>query len=382
MTWSLEACAQRVEAGERVGRDDALALLASAERDPWPVLAVADRVRRRFRGRVVHLCSISAVKLGRCGEDCRWCAQSARWAVAVEAHGLLSTETLVRQAEESAARGAERFGLVTSGARLSPAELDGVLQSAAAIRERTGLTVCGSFGELTVEGARRLAQAGIRRYNHNLETSARHFPRVCTTHTYEDRVRTARAALEAGLELCCGGLFGMGETDEDRVDLALAVRDLGAHVVPLNFLHPIPGTPLADAAPLAPLKILSIVAMFRMVLPDRIIKLAGGREKNLRDLQALMFFAGADSCMVGGYLTTKGRAAEDDLRMIRDLGLKIAGAGHVLRFPGEGGMPTPPLRGHVSREGDTMSSERHAGHATRVDKGLPGAGESGGGTRG
>lgn len=165
MTWSLEACAQRVEAGERLARADALAILASAEHDPWPVLAAADRIRRRFRGTVVHLCSISAVKLGRCGEDCRWCAQSARWDASIEAHGLLSTETLVRQAEESAARGAERFGLVTSGARLSAAELDAVLQSAAAIRERTGLAVCGSFGALTVEGARRLAQAGIGRYN-------------------------------------------------------------------------------------------------------------------------------------------------------------------------------------------------------------------------
>jgi biotin synthase len=327
MTGCPESCARRVEAGERLGREDALALLKAAERDPWPVLAAADRVRRRFRGRVVHLCSISAVKLGRCGENCRWCAQSAHWATAIEAHGLLSTEELVRQAQAAAARGAERFGLVTSGARLSRAELDAVLASAAAIRERTGLAVCGSFGALGGEDARRLAQAGIGRYNHNLETSARHFPRVCTTHTYEDRVRTARAVLEAGLELCCGGLFGMGETDEDRVDLALAVRDIGAHVVPLNFLHPIPGTPLADAPPLEPLKILSIVAMFRMLLPDRIIKLAGGREKNLRDLQGLMFFAGADSCMVGGYLTTPGRAAEDDLRMIRDLGLEIAGVG-------------------------------------------------------
>jgi len=323
----LESCVRRVEAGERVGREDALALLAAAERDPWPVLAAADRVRRHFRGRLVHLCSISPVKLGRCGEDCRWCAQSARWTAAIEAHDLLATEELVRQAEAAAAAGSARFGLVTSGARLSPSELDRVLAGAAAIRERTGLAVCGSFGALGVEEARRLAQAGISRYNHNLETSARHFPRVCTTHTYEDRVRSARAVLEAGLELCCGGLFGMGETDQDRVDLALAIRDLGAHVVPLNFLHPIPGTPLGSAEPLPPLKILSIVAMFRLVLPDRIIKMAGGREQNLRDLQGLMFFAGADSCIVGGYLTTRGRPAEDDRRMIRDLGLEIAGAG-------------------------------------------------------
>jgi biotin synthase len=327
MRWSAESCARRVEAGERLGRDDGLALLAAAERDPWPVLAAADRVRRRFRGRFVHLCSIVAVKLGRCGEDCHWCAQSARWKTDMAAHGLLDTEELVRHAESAAAAGAARFGLVASGARLSKAELGAVCSSALAIRQRTGLRVCGSFGALASDEAHRLVEAGFCRYNHNLETSPRHFPSVCTTHTYEDRVRTARAVLEAGMELCCGGLLGMGETDEDRVDLALAVRDLGAHVVPLNFLHPIPGTPLAGAAPLLPMKILSIVSTFRLLLPDRIIKMAGGREKNLRDLQSLMFFAGADSTIVGNYLTTRGRPAEEDLRMIRDLGLQIAGAG-------------------------------------------------------
>ena len=327
MTWSVESCALRVEAGERIGRDDALALLAAAEKDPWPLLAAADRVRRRFRGSTVYLCSIAAVKLGRCGEDCRWCAQSAHWPTGVQPHGLLPTEELLRAAEDAASNGARNFGLVSSGGRLSDSELDAVLASAGEIRRRTGLAVCGSFGALSPERARRLVVAGIVRYNHNLETSARHFPKVCTTHTYEDRVRSARAAVEAGLELCSGGLFGIGETDEDRASLALAVRDLGAAVVPLNFLHPITGTPLAGAEPLLPLKILSIVAMFRLVLPDRIIKLAGGRERNLRDLQGLMFMAGADSCIVGGYLTTTGRPAAEDLAMIRDLGLQPARAG-------------------------------------------------------
>jgi biotin synthase len=327
MAWSVESCADHVEAGERIGRDDALRLLASAERDPWPVWLAADRVRRRFRGRTVHLCSIAAVKLGRCGEDCRWCAQSARWNTGIEVHGLLSTDEILRAAQAAKVSGAGHFGLVSSGARLSDGEFDAVVEAGCAVRDRTGLGVCGSLGALTPERARRLVEAGFSRYNHNLETSARYFPSVCTTHTYEDRVRSARVAAEAGLELCCGGLFGIGETDDDRVDVALAVRDLGATVVPLNFLHPIPGTPLADAAPLAPMKILSIVAMFRMVLPDRIIKLAGGREKNLRDLQGLMFLAGADSCLIGNYLTTKGRSPEEDLAMIRDLGLEPAGAG-------------------------------------------------------
>ena len=329
MAWSVETCADRVLAGDRLAREDALALLAGAEHDPWPLLHAADRVRRHFRGRTVYLCSIAAVKLGCCGEDCRWCAQSARWPTGLQPHGLPAADELLRSALNAAAAGAGHFGLVSSGARLSDAELDAMIAAAGTIRTRTGLKLCGSFGALAPERARRLAGAGFVRYNHNLETSARFFTQVCTTHTYEDRVLTARAVLDAGMELCSGVLFGMGEADEDRADAALALRDLGAHVVPMNFLHPIPGTPLADAPPLAPLKILSIVAVFRLLLPDRIIKMAGGREKNLRDLQSLMFMAGADSAMIGNYLTTTGRPAEVDLAMIRDLGLAPAGAGEA-----------------------------------------------------
>ena len=327
--------ADRVIGGERLARADALTLLREAERDPWPLLWAADRVRRRFRGRRVHLCSIAPVKVGRCTEDCRWCAQSAHWKTAVEPHALMATAEAVRLARDASRHGAACFGLVTSGARLSDTELARLEEMTRAVRAETGLDVCGSLGALDAETARRLAAAGLRRYNHNLETSRAHFPRVCTTHTYDDRAASAQAVLDAGMELCCGGIFGIGEADADRVDLALAVRDAGAHVVPLNFLHPIPGTPLQDAEPLAPLKILSIVAMFRLVLPDRTIKLAGGREHNLRDLQALMFLAGADACLVGNYLTTSGRPAEEDLRLLRDLGLEPVGAGDPVAAPGD-----------------------------------------------
>jgi len=303
----VESWVCRVLRGEAIGRADALTLLREAEHNPWPLLFTAGRVREHFHGRRIHLCSIAPVKIGRCSEDCHWCSQSGHWKTPVESRGLMAVEDLVRMAQAAATCGATSFGLVTSGARLSEKELAQV--------------------EKAREQADRLAAAGFRRYNHNLETSAQHFPCVCSTHTYESRVESARAALASGLELCSGGIFGVGESDEDRVDLALAIRDLGARVVPLNFLHPIPGTPLQDAAPLAPLKILSIVAMFRLVLPDRRIKLAGGREKNLRGLQSLMFQAGADACLIGNYLTTAGRPAEEDLEMIRDLGLEPAGAG-------------------------------------------------------
>jgi len=324
MAWSVESLAARVRTGRPADRDDALQLLEAARVNPWPVLAAADDLRRHFRGSRIHLCGIAAVKLGRCGEDCRWCAQSAHWHAGVEPRGLLPTGDLVRAAREAAGNRASSFGLVTSGSRLSDAERALVVEAARAIGRETGLEVCGSFGALDREAAAALREAGFRRYNHNLETSARHFPNVCTTHTYEDRLRTARAVREAGLALCSGGIFGVGEAGEDRVDVAVAVRDLGAAVVPLNFLDAIPGTPLGVAKPLAPLEILATVAMFRFVLPDRTIKLAGGRERNLRNLQALMFFAGADACLVGNYLTTTGRPAEEDLAMLRDLGLEPA----------------------------------------------------------
>jgi len=326
MQWSVESCARRAERGEALGRQEALRLLAAAREDPWSVWRAADRVRQRFRGRTVHLCSIVAVKVGRCGEDCRWCAQSAHWSTDVEPHGLLAADQIVQAAEAAERNGAGHFGLVSSGGRLSDAEFDAVLEAGRAVRRRTRLEVCGSFGALTADRARRLVEAGFSRYNHNLETSARHFPRVCTTHTWEDRVHSARTARDAGLALCCGGLFGIGETDADRVDLALALRDLEPAVVPINTLHPIPGTPLADAEPLSPVDILSLVAVLRLLLPRQTISMAGGRERNLRDLQCLMFAAGADGCLIGHYLTTHGRRPEEDLAMIRDLGLQPAGA--------------------------------------------------------
>jgi biotin synthase len=332
MATDVDACARRVLAGGSVGRDEALALLEAAETDPWPLLFCADRVRAHCRGRRVHLCGIAAVKVGRCGEDCRWCAQSAHWHTNLEPRGLLATEEILRAAQEARANGAASFGLVSSGAALSDAELDRMAEAAEAVRSETGLDVCASFGALRRAQAQRLAGAGIVRCNHNIETSARYFPNVCTTHTYEDRMRTARAVRDAGLELCCGGIFGIGEADADRVNLALALADLAPEVVPLNFLHPIPGTPLADAEPLAPMKVLSIIATFRLILPRARIKVAGGRERSLRDLQSLMFLAGADGCLIGNYLTTAGRPADEDLAMIRDLGFVPAGVGE--RAPG------------------------------------------------
>lgn len=308
--------------GQGLARDQALQLLDLAEADLPAVLYWADRIRRRHRGDAISLCGIVAAKVGRCSEDCAWCSQSAHHRTAVQAHGLLDNDTLLQRARASADAGATCFGLVASGAAPTPAELDRLCQVLAQLRDQGRILPCASLGMLDQATARRLADAGCRRYNHNLETSPRHYARVVTTHRFADRVATARAVKAAGMELCSGGLLGIGETPEDRVDLALEIRQVASDVVPVNFLNPIPGTPAAEAPRLSPRECLAIIAMFRFVLPTPTIKVAGGREVNLRDLQSWMFAAGADGCILGNYLTTAGRPAEADLQMIADLGLR------------------------------------------------------------
>jgi biotin synthase len=308
--------------GQGVTRDEARELLVLAAEDLPAVLYWSDRIRRRHRGDRVSLCGIVAAKVGRCSEDCAWCSQSAHHNTGVQVHGLLDNDTLLRRARESADVGAACFGLVTSGAAPTAEELDRLCQVLRRIRDEGRVMPCASLGMLDEAMARRLAEAGCRRYNHNLETSPRHYARVVTTHRFADRAATARAVKAAGMELCSGGLIGIGETPEDRVDLALEVRQVRSDVVPVNFFNPVPGTrAAAEVPPLSPRECLAVLAMFRFVLPTPIIKVAGGREVNLRDLQSWLFAAGADGFIIGNYLTTAGRPAEADLQMIADLGL-------------------------------------------------------------
>lgn len=311
--------------GRGVSRDEALMLLELAERDLQAVIYHADRIRRRHRGNVIRLCGIVAAKVGRCSEDCAWCSQSVHHRTDILAHDLLDEDTLLQQARSARDAGADSFGLVTSGAAPTPSEVERLCRVMAALADEGRVAPCASLGLLDEATAGQLARAGCRRYNHNLETSRRHFANVVTTHGYDQRIATARAVKAAGMELCCGGLFGIGETPEDRVDLALEVRRLDADTVPINFLNPVPGTPAAAAESMTPQQCLATVAMVRFVLPTKCLKLAGGREVALRDLQSWMFAAGADGCIVGNYLTTAGRSAEADLQMIADLGLVAEG---------------------------------------------------------
>ena len=323
--------ARRALDGELLDKPALRDLVSQAADNPFDLFYWASRIREAHFANKVHLCSIVAGKLGGCGEDCKWCAQSAASAPGAAGPQRLGIDQIVTAARDAAKLGAGCLGIVNSGRAPSRRDIDDVAAACSAIRHDDAspnlknLNLCASLGQLTEAQATRLASAGVRRYNHNLETSRRHFPNVVTTHSYDDRLRTAAVVRAAGLQLCCGCLFGLGETWDDRIDLALTLRDtVRPDVVPLNFLHPVPATPLGGAAPLGPIEILTIIAIFRFAIPATRIKVAGGREANLRDMQSWIFHAGATGCLIGNYLTTSGRAPQEDLQMIADLGFQLA----------------------------------------------------------
>jgi biotin synthase len=316
----------RASVGARLARADLLAIGSLAESDPYAILHLAHRARTNHFGNRVSLCCIVPGKVGGCTEDCKWCAQVAC--------NMPARQTPISQISQAGAEalqaGASSLGIVNSGRRPLDAEMSAVLEAARRLRdehgrfEDGGLRVCAGLGELTPDQARKLVDAGVRRYNMNLETSRRFYPQVVTTHTYDDRLKTIETARDAGLEICCGGLFGIGETWEDRVDLAMELRHtVKPASVNINFLHPIRGSALADAKPLTPMEALTIIALFRLALPTTDVKVAGGRATILRDMQSWIFYAGATSCMIGNYLTTSGRGTGDDRQMLDDLGLKV-----------------------------------------------------------
>ena len=317
----LSDIAERVLEGGGVGRDEALRLARDADLDE--LLFHANRLRRHFCGDVVHLCAVLSARSGACSEDCKFCAQAAQHRTDAPVHPLVSAEEMTAAAGRAATAGADRFGIVTSGesAPRDPGDFETICAAAQDIVASGAVHACVSIGRLGPADVERLKAAGVRRVHHNLETSERFYPEICTTHSHADRVATVRHVKAAGLEVCSGGLFGLGETWEDRVDLARHLRGLGVDSVPINFLNPIPGTPLEGRPLLGPREALRIIALFRFLLPAKEIKVCGGREAVLRDLQSWMFFAGASGTMVGHYLTTTGRSPEDDLRMIADLGL-------------------------------------------------------------
>ncbi len=314
--------ARRVLAGGDVTRDEARALFALQGEEVYDLFYAAHKVRRHFHGNRVTFCSILPTKFGNCSEDCKFCAQSGHFETGITAHPMMDGPEVIRACTDARDRGASAFGIVNSGRGPTKREWPKIMEAVRAMKEVDGICHCATLGTLTEEQARDLKAAGVRRINHNLETSAEFYPQIVTTHTWQERVETVRLAQRVGLETCCGCIFGMGEGIEDRVSLAFSLKELNPSVVPLNFLFPIPGTPLEHMPPLRPMEILKIIAVMRLILPRQDLKVAGGREKNLRDLQSWIFYVGATSALIGNYLATAGRPNEEDLRMIEDLELQ------------------------------------------------------------
>jgi len=324
----IQNMSDRVIAGEQLAREDALSLSAAAGPDLYLLFAEASRIREHFKGSAASLCSIINAKSGRCPENCAFCAQSAAHSTNVQVYPLVDEEEIVRCAHSAEQNGARCYGIITSGTGIAPgAELEKICRAVRRIKAETGIDPSCSLGILDVETALLLKQAGMVTYHHNLETARSFFPSICTTHDYEDDVETIRAVKQAGLKVCCGGIFGLGENFQHRVELAETLRQLDVDTVPINFLNPVEGTRLADANFLTPLECLKIIAIYRFMLPEKNLTVCGGREKNLRELQSWIFLAGASGMMTGNYLTTPGRDPEQDRQMLTDLELTIGECG-------------------------------------------------------
>ncbi len=320
MEW--DKFSDKVLSGGTVTREEALAVLKSGDDEILEVMNAAFKVRLRYFGRGMSLQVLQNAKSGLCSENCAFCSQSAVADSGIEKYPMKSVEEIVEGARAAKKISAVRYCIVTSARSPSGKDLETLCEAVRQIKKEMSIQVCTSLGILNPEHARRLVDAGVNRYNHNFETSSRYYPSICQTHNYEDRVRTVKTARQAGLEICCGGLIGMGETLEDRVELAFAVKDGAAHSIPVNFLDPRAGTPLAGRPRLNPSECLRALAMFRLVNPSSEIRVAGGREACLRHLQPLALFA-ANSIFTEGYLTTPGQGYSKDVAMIEEAGFEV-----------------------------------------------------------
>lgn len=281
--------------------------------------ALADRARRDSVGGRLELCSIMNAKSGLCAEDCKFCAQSARHCSGISSYPLKSKPEMLEMALRAKEIGAERFDIVTSGDKLSKDEIKLIAEAVFEITSGMDLKMCASLGSLKAEDFLLLKQAGLSRYHHNLETSPRFFPRIVTTHTFQQRVETIKAAKSTGLQVCSGGIIGMGEVMDDRIELALWLKELDVDSIPLNILVPIRGTPLEHSQPLSREEALKTIALFRIILKDKIIKIAAGRESFFGAAQSSAFKAGANGMLIGGYLTIKGQEVEKDRKLIAEI---------------------------------------------------------------
>lgn len=285
--------------------------------------AQATRIREKFCSKQVDLCALVNAKAGNCSEDCSFCSQSAHYHTDISTYPLMSADQIIERAKQAKAFGATRFCIVTANRALSDEDLPVLCEAVRRIKKEVGIEAECSLGFITEEQLLQLKAAGMTRYNHNLETCESHFPNICTTHTYQDRVNTIKMLHKHGIESCCGGILGLGETRKGRMELAFALAELDVTCAPINILNPRPGTPLADEDSPGPQEVIKTIALFRFILPKAKLELGGGREVNLRDFQSMAFLAGANSLIIGGYLTTLGRQPAQDIKMLQDVGFTV-----------------------------------------------------------
>ncbi|MDB4654349.1 biotin synthase BioB [bacterium] len=314
--------ADQVLSGEPLTREQAISILAAPDVDVLSLLSAGFRIRHQHFGKSVQLYFLMSAKSGLCPEDCHYCSQSKVSEAPVPKYNILKRDDLMEAARLASERGAKTYCLVISARGPNERELNAVEQIVPEIKDKYGLDICACLGLLSKEQADRLKACGVDRVNHNLNTSEDHYADICTTHTYADRVQTLQHVKDAGMEMCSGGIIGMGEKHEDIVSMAFDLRDLGVQSIPLNFLNAIEGTPLQTNDELTANDCLRALAMFRFVNPDRELRISGGREIHLRSLQPLGLYV-ANSLFVGDYLTTKGQAPQEDYDMIRDLGFEV-----------------------------------------------------------
>ncbi|MEK7817621.1 MAG: biotin synthase BioB [Actinomycetota bacterium] len=325
--WLLARAEETVMAGGAIGFDDALALTEVPDDSVGELTRLADRVRRRFAREKVDLCSITSARSGICAEDCRFCTQSSHYRTSAPIYPMKPASEIVVAAGKAEDDGAHRFCIVTSGDSLSDRDFETVLEAVGGIRDETGLKRCASVGWLTPERAAALKDAGLDRYHHNIETARSFFPKVCSTHTYDDKLATINHLKEAGIETCVGGILNLGETPRQRIEFMFELKALEPDSVPVNFLIPRAGTPLGDRRPMAALEAVKYLAILRLVLPRAYIRLAGGRLETFGDKPVMPFSAGVNALLIGNLLTTGGPDARSDITLLKCLGFDVEADG-------------------------------------------------------
>lgn len=321
MKYSLKEIEDNLLDGKMIDFEEAMMIVKSGIEDE-ELFSLSNKLCKKNIGYKVDLCSIINAKSGKCSENCKYCAQSSHYNTDVQSYTLLSIDEILKMAKENEREGVHRFSIVTSGGSLTTEDFEKILNILSILKNETNLKLCASLGSITYDQALRLKEGGLSMYHHNIESCREFYKEICDTHTYEDRIDTIKNVIKSGLEVCCGGIIGMGESMEQRIKMAFEIRELGIKSVPINILNPVKGTPLENAKRLQPFEILRTISFFRIVMPYASIRYAGGRV-NLGVHQSKGFKAGIDGMMVGNYLTTSGNKISDDLEMIQSMGLSI-----------------------------------------------------------